>query len=235
MSPESVRHRGGMAPKDQRALSPMACAPWRARPCGVQAHYDGDMPTPLPGARKAAFIDRDGVVNRERHHVHRIEDFEFLPGVFDGLRELRRQGFALVVVTNQAGIGRGLYDEAAYQRLSTHMRSELAAAGIELDGVYHCPHHPTAGIGAYRMECDCRKPAPGMLLRAEAELGLALAASVLVGDKRSDIEAGRRAGLRACVLVRSGHAVSAADAAQADACVDDLLAAARWCSSLSAS
>lgn len=180
-----------------------------------------------PG-RAAAFIDRDGVINRELGHVHRVEDFELLPGVVEGLARLQAAGMVLVVVTNQAGIAKGLYDEAQYQRLTGHMRGLLADRGVRLAGVYHCPHHPKATVAAYRQVCECRKPAPGLLLQAAADLGLDLAASVLVGDKRSDIEAGRAAGVGRCVLVESGHAVPPEDAAAADACLPDLDAAARW-------
>lgn len=182
-----------------------------------------------PGqGRPAAFIDRDGVINVERDYVHRIEDFELLPGAIPGLRTLQQAGYALVVVTNQAGIARGYYTEADFERLTAHMRHLLEAEGIQLTAVYHCPHHPSAGLGELRVDCDCRKPAPGMLLRASRELDLSLTTSVLVGDKGSDIEAGRRAGLARCVLVRSGHAPGDDAMAAADATLDDLAQAAAW-------
>lgn len=177
---------------------------------------------------KAAFIDRDGVINEERDYVYRVQDFQVLPGVFDGMRLLRQNGWTLVVVTNQAGIARGLYTEADYAALTAHMRSLFAAEGAPLDAVYHCPHHPTAGLGPYRIDCDCRKPRPGMLLRAAADLGLTLAESVIVGDKESDLEAGRAAGLAACVLVESGHAPSARARSMADHTAAGLADAARW-------
>lgn len=178
--------------------------------------------------RRAAFIDRDGVINEERGHVHRDEDFILLPGVVTGLLRLQQAGYALVVVTNQAGIAKGLYDEARYLDLSAHMRDLLAHEGVRLEGVYHCPHHPEGSVERYSRSCDCRKPQPGMLLRAAVELDLALPASVLVGDKASDIDAGRAAGVGRCVLVRSGHAVSQADMQAADACLPDLAEAAHW-------
>lgn len=177
---------------------------------------------------KAAFIDRDGVVNEELDYVYRTEDFHVLPGVVEGLRLLQGRGWKLVVVTNQAGIARGLYTEADYQHLTAHMRALFAAQGITLDGVYHCPHHPDHGVGAYRIDCRCRKPRPGMLLQAAADLGLDLAESVIVGDKQSDLEAGRAAGLAACVLVESGHAPSAKARALADHVAGGLADAARW-------
>lgn len=192
------------------------------------------MPTADPQAlhphpsRAAAFIDRDGVINAELDYVHRIEDFHILPGVIEGLRLLRERGYAPVVVTNQAGIGRGLYTEDAYERLTSHMKATFAATGAPLAAVYHCPHHPTAGTGAYRIDCDCRKPKPGMLLRAAGELDLDLPNSVMIGDKQSDLEAGRAAGVASCVLVESGHAPSAKARAMADHVCADLLAAARW-------
>jgi D-glycero-D-manno-heptose 1,7-bisphosphate phosphatase len=178
--------------------------------------------------RPAAFVDRDGVINEERDYVWRVEDFHLLPGAVAGLRQLQAAGFALVVVTNQAGIGRGFYTEADFQALSAHMRHRLAAEGVVLDGVYRCPHHPTAGLGDYRRACECRKPRPGLLLQAAADLGLDPARSVLVGDKLSDIQAGRAAGLARCVLVTSGHAVTPGDRAAADAVCDGLEAAAAW-------
>jgi D-glycero-D-manno-heptose 1,7-bisphosphate phosphatase len=181
--------------------------------------------------RRAAFLDRDGVINRDHAYVHRWSDFDFVPGAVDAMRRLKAAGWTLVVVTNQAGLARGLYTEAQYQALTGHMCAALAAAGAEPAAVYHCPHHPAGTVAALAIECDCRKPAPGMLLRAARELGLSLADSILVGDKASDIEAGRRAGLGRVYGVHSENADSAAqlpgaDASYADlaACVDALLA-----------
>jgi D-glycero-D-manno-heptose 1,7-bisphosphate phosphatase len=178
--------------------------------------------------RPAAFIDRDGVINEERGYVHRIADFHLLPGVVEGLRVLQQAGYALVVITNQAGIARGLYGEPEYAALTHHMRHVLASSGVTILDVYHCPHHPEALLEAYRVACECRKPRPGMLLRAAAKHGLDLGQSVLIGDKGSDIEAGQAAHLAACVLVSSGHALSERDRTCADAVQPGLLAAARW-------
>lgn len=179
-------------------------------------------------ARAAAFIDRDGVINTELNYVHRREDFELLPGVVDGLQRLSSHGWALVVVTNQAGIAKGLYDEAAFASLTTHMCDLLAHQGVELAGVYHCPHHPRGTVPAFAVACDCRKPAPGMLLRAARELNLDLANSVLVGDKPSDTAAGRAAGVALTVLVESGHTLPTDTQALADHRCAGLLEAAKW-------
>jgi D-glycero-D-manno-heptose 1,7-bisphosphate phosphatase len=178
------------------------------------------------GGPPAAFIDRDGVINEDLGYVHRPEDFRLLPGVTAGLRLLQAAGFRLVVVTNQAGIARGLYDASQYEALTRHMRSMLRRQGIVLDAVMHCPHHPSAGRGGLRTACECRKPAPGMLLRARDALGLDLAGSVLIGDTRTDLLAGRAAGLRRVVLVESGKPTCDEDRAIADAVCADLLEAA---------
>lgn len=182
-------------------------------------------------ANRAVFLDRDGVVNVEREYLHRIEDFEFLPGVPQALARLQSAGWRLVVVTNQSGIARGYYTQADYQRLTAHMVDALAREGVALEGVLHCPHLPNATVEAYRVECECRKPAPGMLLAAAKQFDIDLSASVMVGDKASDVQAGRAACVGRCWLVRSGHAlddqaVRAADAVHADlrACADALLA-----------
>lgn len=184
--------------------------------------------------RPAAFIDRDGVINAELNYVHRIEDFHVLPGVFEGLRALASHGFALVVVTNQAGIAKGLYGEADFQRLTDHMRELFASEGIDFAGVYHCPHHPSGTVALHSIDCDCRKPAPGMMLRAATELQLDLSRSVLIGDKTSDTQSGRAAGVALTVLVETGHALPADAATQADYRCPDLSAAASWiCKNLS--
>jgi D-glycero-D-manno-heptose 1,7-bisphosphate phosphatase len=171
------------------------------------------------------FLDRDGVVNVEREYLHRVEDFAFLPGVPAALARLQGAGWRLVVVTNQSGIARGYYSQADYQRLTAHMVSELARAGVVLDRVLHCPHLPDAAVPAYRVACDCRKPAPGMLLAAATQLQLDLGQCVMIGDKASDIAAGRAAGVGRCWLVTSGHDLGAADLREADAVHADLPAA----------
>jgi D-glycero-D-manno-heptose 1,7-bisphosphate phosphatase len=174
--------------------------------------------------RKAAFIDRDGVINRERGFVHRIEDFELIPGAIDALRALRDGGYLLVVVTNQSGIARGLYSEADYLRLTDHMSQMLAAGGASLAAALYCPHLPQASVERYRVDCDCRKPQPGMLRRAALELDIDMRESILIGDRVSDIQAGRAAGVRRCYLVRSGLPLTAHDTGQADAVYDDIAA-----------
>lgn len=187
-----------------------------------------------PPSRAAVFLDRDGVINEERGEVRHPGDFVLLPGVLPALQALRRAGLALVVVTNQPGIARGLYEVDDYRQLTEHMRLQLRAAGVTLAGVYCCPHHPTEGVGRWKRECACRKPRPGLLQAAAADLGIDLAASFLVGDKASDIAAGRAAGLRGCVLVESGQPVSAADRRSADRCEPGLLQAAHWIAARSA-
>jgi D-glycero-D-manno-heptose 1,7-bisphosphate phosphatase len=181
---------------------------------------------------RAVFLDRDGVINVDRHYLHQVEQFAFIDGVPRALQRLQQAGWKLVVVTNQSGIARGLFTEADYQRLTQHMTQRLAEAGVHLDAVLHCPHLPDAPVAAYRIACACRKPAPGLLVRAARQLGLDLARSVMVGDKGSDLRAGRSAGVARCLLVRSGQPTTEGDIALADAvhddlacCVDELLGA----------
>lgn len=164
-----------------------------------------------PGAaaapRRAAFLDRDGVINLDHGYVGQVADFQFVPGVLAAAAELWRAGYALVVVTNQAGIGRGMYTEADFALLTDWMREQFARAGAPLAAVHHCPHHPALALGELRRTCDCRKPAPGMLLDAARELGLALADSVMFGDKCDDMRAAQAAGVGTRVFLgKDGHA-----------------------------
>ena len=178
-------------------------------------------------SRKAAFIDRDGVLNEERAFVHRIEDFTFVPGAVAALQALQSAEYALVVITNQSGIARGLYSEEQYLALTAHMRENLQASGVRLDAVEYCPHLADAPLERYRVDCECRKPRPGMLRRAIAALDIDPATSFLVGDRISDIEAGRAAGIGRCFLVRTGYPLPDQASARADGVYDDLLACAR--------
>lgn len=176
---------------------------------------------------RAAFIDRDGVINEERNYVYRIEDFLLLPSVVEGLAVLRDSGYLLIVVTNQAGIARGYYSQAAMDRLHCHLRATLADKGVKLDAIYFCPHHPQGSVSDLAMDCACRKPAPGMLLQAAHDFDLDLPSSVLIGDKLSDVLAGQQAGVGRTVLVETGHALEQSARAQADFVASNLLAAAR--------
>ena len=151
--------------------------------------------------RRAAFLDRDGVINVDYGYTVRIADFSFVEGVLPAARILSDAGFTLVVVTNQSGIGRGMFTLEEFQTLTDWMREQFAAAGAPLAGVYHCPHHPTDAVGEYRRDCDCRKPAPGMLLAAARDLDLDLSQSMMFGDRASDLEAARAAGVPRRILL----------------------------------
>ena len=138
------------------------------------------------------FLDRDGTLVRDTGYPHRDEDYELLPGVPTALRRLEASGYRLVIVTNQSGIGRGLFREADFERFQARLFGDLARAGVRIERTYHCPHRPDEG-------CACRKPAPGMLWRARDELGADLAASWVIGDGAVDVELAARAG---CGAVR---------------------------------
>lgn len=142
-------------------------------------------------------LDRDGVINEDSSaYIKSVAEWRPIPGSLDAIAKLTAAGTRVVVVTNQAGLARGLFDQAALEAIHTHMEQAVAAAGGELAGIYYCPHHPDAG-------CDCRKPQPGLLLRIEHDLGVSLEGAPFVGDKASDIGAADAVGARP-ILVRTG-------------------------------
>lgn len=171
-------------------------------------------------SRPAAFLDRDGTLIVEREYLADPEGVEILPGAADALRRLQQAGYALVLVTNQSGIGRGLYSPADFRAVQERIEALLAAAGVTLAGVYWCPHHPAEG-------CTCRKPGLALFQRAATELDLDLAASVYIGDRLRDVVPAARLGGRA-LLVRTGYgAAESAGAGAGIEVVGDLAEAAR--------
>jgi D-glycero-D-manno-heptose 1,7-bisphosphate phosphatase len=176
-----------------------------------------------PG-RAAVFLDRDGTIIADRDYLADPRGVELLPGAAEGLRVLVRAGFLLVVVSNQSGVARGLFPESAIARVNRAVALALRrAAGVEIAGWYHCPHLPGAKVAAYDRTCDCRKPAPGLILRAARELSIDLGRSFAIGDRPRDCAAGRAAGLRGTVLIGKD-----AEEGAADHVASDLAAAARW-------
>ena len=145
---------------------------------------------------RAFFLDRDGVINIDKNYVHRIEDFDFIDGIFELCKFASQLDFKIFVITNQAGIGRGYYTTDDFFKLTDWMLDQFNKHGIDIDHVYYCPYHPSAGIGTYKKESFDRKPNPGMILKAKKEFQLDLSNSVLLGDKNSDVEAGRSAGIK---------------------------------------
>lgn len=154
--------------------------------------------------RPAIIFDRDGTLNEEVGYAGRPDQFHVYPYAVEAVRRVNAAGWAAVVVTNQAGVAKGLYDEAAVAALHRLLAEHLAAGGARLDGIYYCPHHPKGTVPGYGMVCECRKPAPGMLRQAAADLALDLPASWVIGDRRLDVGLAQAVGARA-VLVRTGY------------------------------
>ena len=151
----------------------------------------------------AVFLDRDGTVNEEVGYLSDLGQLRLLPGAAAAIGRLNEAGLLVVLVTNQSGVARGYFPESFVHETHSLLTRMLAEGGARLDGIYYCPHHPKAGSTDLTRECDCRKPATGLLDRAAADLHIDLGRSYMVGDKWSDVELGQRAGCRT-ILVRSG-------------------------------
>ncbi len=154
--------------------------------------------------RPAVFLDRDGTLCEEVGYVNHIDRFRVFPWSAQALRKLNQAGLACVLVTNQSGVARGYFPESLVGEVHEKLRGELARAESRLDAIYYCPHHPEGHVAAYRKQCDCRKPSPGMLLRAAHDLDLDFEASFMVSDRYQDLSMGFEMGIRG-VLVMSGY------------------------------
>jgi len=157
-------------------------------------------------SKKALFLDRDGVVNIDKGYVYKIEDFEFVAGIFELCRYFQERGYLLIIVTNQSGIARKLYTETDYSLLTTWMLKQFKAEGVTISKVYHCPDHPD-----FTGPSNRRKPNPGMLFEAAKEFGINLKESIMLGDKQSDMEAAENAGISYQKLVNTNEPLVVAD------------------------
>ncbi len=181
--------------------------------------------------KPAVFLDRDGTLIEDVGYLDRLDRIALFPWTVDAIRALNRGGFIVVVITNQSGVARGFFTEAFVEETHRHLAAQLAAGGARIDAYYYCPHHPDGTVAAYRRQCECRKPASGLVDRAVRELDLDPARSFVVGDKWLDVELARAAGARG-ILVRTG--TGAAEEARprpgvsADVIVDNLAGAASW-------
>jgi D-glycero-D-manno-heptose 1,7-bisphosphate phosphatase len=178
--------------------------------------------------RRAVFLDRDGTINIEKEYLYQVKDFEFIQGAPEAIRLLNQAGIMAVVATNQSGVARGYYTEDDVENLHRHIAHELeCSSGAHIDAWLYCPHHP-AGRGSYSLQCDCRKPLPGMLQEAARRYGIDLDNSTMIGDKLADIEAGKAAGCRT-ILVRTGYGTVDEKYIGPDTVVcDDLLSAVKY-------
>lgn len=151
--------------------------------------------------KPAVFIDRDGTISEEVGYVNHVSRYRVFPFAAEAVRALNEAGWLAVLVTNQAGVARGYFEEEMIGRVHGVLAAELEKGGARLDAVYYCPHHPSVGEPPYRFDCDCRKPRPGLIRRAAAELNIDLARSWMVGDRYSDTELARNAGVRAAFVL----------------------------------
>ncbi|GAA6205755.1 D-glycero-beta-D-manno-heptose 1,7-bisphosphate 7-phosphatase [Thalassotalea sp. SU-HH00458] len=154
---------------------------------------------------KALFLDRDGIINVDHGYVYQKENFEFTDGIFELCLEASNKGYKLIVITNQSGIGRGKYTVDQFKELTHWMTDQFKAKNIDIDDVYFCPHHPTKGINEYLKVCECRKPKPGLILKAAKKYDIDLKHSVFIGDKGSDMEAAAAAGINNRILLASQY------------------------------
>lgn len=178
-------------------------------------------------ANKAVFLDRDGTLNIEKNYLFRIEDFEFIPSAIDAIKAFHECGYKVIIITNQAGIAKGHFKENDVLNLHNYIDDELHKHETSIDGYYYCPHHKDGIIKEYSFVCECRKPKPGMILRAAKDFDIDLTQSLLIGDNESDILSGKNAHVKSCFLVRSGHPIDEKNT-KADYVMDSVLDVAQF-------
>jgi D-glycero-D-manno-heptose 1,7-bisphosphate phosphatase len=181
---------------------------------------------------RCVFLDRDGTINEEVNYLSHPDQLRLIAGAAEAIKRFNQAGLKVVIITNQAGVARGYFSENTLQQIHLELERMLRAQDAHIDAIYYCPHHPTAGIGVYKIDCNCRKPKPGLLERAARELNLYPRRSFIVGDKPADLQAGDAMGCRT-ILVRTGYGLEsekelAGGEFQPDHIADDLLEAARW-------
>jgi D-glycero-D-manno-heptose 1,7-bisphosphate phosphatase len=181
----------------------------------------------------AVFIDRDGTMSEEVGYVNHLSRFKLLTNTAAAVKLLNDAGVLAIVATNQAGVARGYFEEPMIGHVHEKLRAELARSNAKLDAIYYCPHHPSAGKPPYRTECNCRKPQPGMILKAKDELDVDLNRSYMIGDKISDVEFGQKLGLKS-IMVMTGYGIGEYEHQRQDWKVTpdfmaaDLLEAVKW-------
>ena len=253
--PTDPQATGPLASHSRVVREPVPCCPCLLRECPIDhrcmtrvtvdhvlrealALLDTPSPSRLPPDvsrdRAAAFLDRDGTIIEDLGYLGDPDGIRFIPGAIEALRTLQRAGYRLILVTNQAGVARGLITEANVRRVNARLAARLAEAGVPLHGIYYCPHHPEHGPPEYRRDCDCRKPKPGMIHQAMRDLDLDPARSVVIGDHGTDAALAQTfPGMRA-ILVRTGHGaeewekIQAGRSARPDYVAENLREAVEW-------
>lgn len=186
--------------------------------------------------KEAVFLDRDGTINEEVGYLVDLDQLKIIPSAYEAIGLINESGMEVVVISNQAGVARGLFTEEFVQKTNEHLRTILLEKNVRIDHFYFCPHHPTEGEEPYRQVCDCRKPAPGLFLRASRELNINLEASYFVGDRFLDMEAAKNAGVKG-VLVKTGYGKDllqdvgpdkAGPGNKPDFIAEDILGAVKW-------
>jgi heptosyltransferase-2 len=251
--PTDAEATGPLGTRTRIVREPVACSPCLLRECPIdhrcmtRVTADRVLRAALDFLEKprgsrlsalgspAAFLDRDGTIIEDLGYLGDPEGIRFIPGAMDALRALQRTGFRLILVTNQAGVARGLISETDVRRVNERLAALLAEAGVHLDGIYYCPHHPEHGPPEYRLDCDCRKPKPGMVHQAIRDFGLDPARSVVIGDHVSDAALAQAfPGMRG-IMLRTGHGaeqwqkIQAGELPNPEHVADDLQAAVEWC------
>jgi D-glycero-D-manno-heptose 1,7-bisphosphate phosphatase len=177
---------------------------------------------------KAVFLDRDGTLIEERNYLSRPEDIQLFPNVVQALKLLKKNGYKIIIVSNQSGVARGYFtlDEVKY--INLELENTFLKLGVSIDATYFCPHHQDGKIPEFTMDCDCRKPKRGMALQAQRDFNLELAQCFMVGDKESDIEFGIGFHSKANVLVTTGYGIKQMTKTKADYVANDILSACKW-------
>jgi len=176
---------------------------------------------------KACFLDRDGVLIEEAHYIKDPDHVKIIPGAYAALKKLKAMGFLCIVISNQSGVARGYFKEEDIRAIEERIDESLSAGDLKIDAYYNCPHHPEGTVHEYKKDCDCRKPGPGMILKAAAEHDIDLKSSFMIGDKFSDLKAAKNAGCPSQILVRTGHGKKQIETHNTDGIViaDDIAAA----------